>query len=182
MELARRDVLAALAAVGITGGVVAVTRSKGGDESLSDHEVETLVAVAEIAYPSEVSGVASFVRQYSVARVNDDSNYRTGVRDATSALDDATTDWFDDRFASLDRDTRSRALEEVGALAADPDPNGLRGERIRYYVLNELLYALYITPTGAKLAGLENPPGYPGGDTSYQQGPQGSRESQGPSG
>lgn len=171
MELSRRDVLAALAAVGVTGGVVVVTETESGTPSLSDREIGTLVAVAEVAYPSEVSEIDSFVRQYSAARVNDDRDYRTGVRDALSALDDATTDWFDGRFASLDRDTRSEALRQVGAVTADANPDGLRGERIRYYLLNELLYAFYATPTGAKLVGLENPPGYPGGDTSYRRGP-----------
>lgn len=171
MELTRRDVLAALAAAGVAGGAVVIANSESKDPPLSDREIATLVAVAEVAYPSEVSGVESFVRKYSVARVNDDDDYRTGVRDALGALDDATTDWFDGRFAELDRDTRSKALREIGAVAADADPDGLRGGRIRYYVLNELLYALYTTPTGAGLAGLENPPGYPGGDTSYRQGP-----------
>ncbi|MFB6079487.1 MAG: gluconate 2-dehydrogenase subunit 3 family protein [Haloferacaceae archaeon] len=171
MKLTRRDVLAALAATGVAGGVETMARSSPDSPEVTDHEVATLVAVADVAYPDEVTGVASFVREYSVARVNDDPDYRTGVRDAIGALDDAATDWFDGRYVDLDGETRAAALREVGALAADPDPRGVRGERIRYYVLNELLYALYTTPTGAGLAGLENPPGYPGGDTSYRRGP-----------
>ncbi|MCO8242764.1 MULTISPECIES: gluconate 2-dehydrogenase subunit 3 family protein [unclassified Haladaptatus] len=174
MELTRRDVLAALGAVGVAGGaaVFVDSESKSGTPPLSDHEVATLVAVAEVAYPSTISGVESFVRKYSVARANDDSDYRAGIQGALGALDDATSDWFDGKFVTLDEDTRSTALRQVGAVAGEPNPDGLRGERIRYYVLNELLFALYTTPTGSKLVGLENPPGYPGGDTSYQRGSQ----------
>ena len=176
MKLTRRDALAALAAAGAAGATGAVR--SGHDPSLSDHEIVTLVAVAEVAYPSAVSGIESFVEEYSVARVNDDPDYRTGVQEALSALDGATIEWFDAVFADLDHDAREKALRQVGALISDPDPDGARGERIRYFMLDELLFALYTTPTGAKLVGLENPPGYPGGDTSYRRGPPANRGSQ----
>jgi hypothetical protein len=42
---------------------------------------------------------------------------------------------------------------------------------VRYYVVNELLLALYASPTGGELVGIENPQGHPGGTASYQQGP-----------
>ena len=177
MQLTRRDALAALAAAGAAGATGAVR--SGHDPSLSDHEITTLVAVAEVAYPSDLSKIGPFVETYSVARVNDDPNYRTGVREALSALDGATIEWFGAAFADLDRSTRKKALRQVGALVSEPDPEGARGERIRYFVLNELLFALYTTPTGAKLVGLENPPGYPGGDTSYRRGPPSDRGSNG---
>ena len=174
MELTRRDVLAALAAAGVVGAGAYEygTRDEPDDPPLTDHETATLVAVAETVYPSAVSNVPAFARRYSVARVNDDADYRSGVREAVADLDRACTSWFDDRFAALEAETRETALREVGAVVAAPDPSGGRGERIRYYLVNELLYALYTSPTGAGLAGLENPPGYPGGDTSYQRGPQ----------
>jgi len=46
---------------------------------------------------------------------------------------------------------------------AGPDPDGVAGERIRYYLVNELLYAFYASPTGAGLVGLENPRPIPAG-------------------
>jgi len=55
---------------------------------------------------------------------------------------------------------------------ADPVPDGDDVERVRYYVVNELLFALYSSPTGGELVGLENPRGNPGGLASYQRGPQ----------
>ncbi|WP_020222302.1 twin-arginine translocation signal domain-containing protein, partial [Halarchaeum acidiphilum] len=81
MELTRRDVLAALAAAGVVGaGAHEYAERDGGsaDPPLTDHETATLVAVAEVAYPSAVSNVPDFARRYSVARVNDDADYRAG--------------------------------------------------------------------------------------------------------
>jgi len=45
------------------------------------------------------------------------------------------------------------------------------GHRVRYYLVNDLLFALYSSPTGGKLVGIENPQGHPGGTGSYQQPP-----------
>jgi hypothetical protein len=61
----------------------------------------------------------------------------------------------------------------MGADTADPDPDpdGTDAGRVRYYVVNELLYALYASPTGGELVGIENPRGYPGGTASYRRGP-----------
>jgi hypothetical protein len=50
-------------------------------------------------------------------------------------------------------------------------PNGNIPERIRYYVVNQLLYGLYTAPTGGRLLGIENPVGHPGGFESYQKEP-----------
>jgi hypothetical protein len=60
----------------------------------------------------------------------------------------------------------------MGVDLVDPDPDGFSAERVRFYLVNELLYALYSSPTGGTLLGLENPQGYPGGSESYQQGPE----------
>ncbi|MFB6269181.1 MAG: gluconate 2-dehydrogenase subunit 3 family protein [Halobacterium sp.] len=173
MELTRRDVLAALAATGAAVGAGAVLHSELDDDSpIGSHDVETLVAVAGVVYPSEVDGVASFVREYSVNRVRDRPEYAAGVADAVSELDDYAREWYDDDFAALDADDRDRALSGLGVDAADPVPDGTDRERVRYYLVNELLYALFTTPTGGELAGIENPQGYPGGTASYQRGPE----------
>jgi hypothetical protein len=59
----------------------------------------------------------------------------------------------------------------MGIDVVDSDPEGSDTEQMRFYLVNELLFALYTSPTGAKLAGIENPQGHPGGTTSYQQPP-----------
>jgi hypothetical protein len=179
MELTRRDVLAALSAASV-GSVAGCSKLTGGegddggptdDTPVGDHERETLVALAEVVYPSDVGSIDEFVREYSVARVHDDESYARGVSEAVAALDDYVAEWHDEPYAALPEATREETLDHMTVDTADPDPDGVTSERIRYYLVNELLYAFYSTPTGSELAGLENPPGYPGGIQSYQRGP-----------
>lgn len=179
MELTRRDVLGALSAAGV-GSVSGcaelldgdpTARTATDDDLVSAHEVETLVALAEVVYPSDVEGVDGFVQDYSVARIRDDPTYGRGVVEAVSRLDDYVAEWHEKSYAELSPSTRADVLDQMSVDAADPDPDGVARERIRYYLVNELLYAFYTTPTGAGLAGLENPPGHPGGTQSYQEGP-----------
>ncbi|WP_458209053.1 gluconate 2-dehydrogenase subunit 3 family protein [Haladaptatus sp. NG-SE-30] len=179
MELTRRDALAALAASGVAvAGGAAVLDSRRSDDSgdadasLSDPDIDTLVAVARVVYPSEVSGIREFVTTYSVGRVEDRSNYRRGMDDAIATLDDYATDWRDGRFVDLDAETQDTLLQQMGVADAKPEPDGTDAERIRFYLVNDLLFAFYTSPTGGKLAGIENPQGHPGGLQSYQRGPE----------
>lgn len=179
MELTRRDVLGALSAAGVgsvsgcsdllDGGTIG--EGPTDEDPITDHDVETLVALAEVVYPSGVTEIESFVRKYSVARVRDDRSYARGVSETVARLDDYVAEWHDDSYADLSASARMDVLEQMTVDTADPDPDGVAGERIRYYLVNELLYAFYASPTGAGLVGLENPPGHPGGTTSYQEGP-----------
>lgn len=171
MELTRRDVLAALAATGATVGAGATLLSEPDGDPVGDHEVETLVAVAGVVYPSAVAGVASFVEEYSVNRVRDRPEYAAGLADAVAALDEYSRDWNDADFVDIDPERREQTLDGMNVDAADPDPDGSDREQVRYYLVNELLYALFTTPTGGELAGIENPQGHPGGTASYQRGP-----------
>lgn len=174
MELRRRDALAALAAAGVAAGGVATLADRDDDDGsqpLGRREVDTLVAVAEVVYPGTVDGIPEFVETYSVTRARARPDYGEGVAAALATLDDVASDWYDGDVRTLDRETRDRLLRELGCDAADPDPDGTTAERLRYYLVNELLYALYTTPTGGALVGLENPQGHPGGTESYQQAP-----------
>lgn len=179
MELTRRDVLGALSAAGV-GSVSGCAELLDGDpaagtpadeDPISAHEAETLVALAEVVYPSDVEGIDGFVRDYSVARVRDDPAYGRGVVEAVSRLDDYVAEWHEESYAELPPSTRADVLDQMSVDAADPDPDGVARERVRYYLVNELLYSFYTAPTGADLAGLENPPGHPGGTRSYREGP-----------
>ncbi|MFC7165950.1 gluconate 2-dehydrogenase subunit 3 family protein [Halospeciosus flavus] len=171
MELSRRDVLAALSAAGVGAAAGCSVLPRRDSRPVGEHEVATLVAVAEVVYPSDVETVEGFVRDYSVERVRGDDDYAEGVSVAVADLDDYATDWYDGEYVDLTRTQREDLLDVMGVDTADPDPNGLAMERVRYYLVNELLFAFYTTPTGAGLAGLENPPGHPGGTQSYQRGP-----------
>ncbi|MXR50487.1 gluconate 2-dehydrogenase subunit 3 family protein [Halovenus sp. WSH3] len=176
MELTRRDAVAALAAIGGAGGAAyGYSRLRDDDSpepsSPSDeHVLDTMQAVAEVVYPSELSGREAFVEEFASARLATD-DHGAGIREAVAVLDDHTDTWYDEQFVSLPAVVRENALENLGADVADEDPTGSTAERVRYYLVNELLLALYSSPTGGKLVGIENPQGHPGGIESYQQGP-----------
>lgn len=177
MELTRRDALAALAASGVAvgGGAVLVGRNDGdgSDEPAIGDDLDALVALAEVLYPSEVAGHADFVETYVLGRLRAREEYRRGMADALADLDARAREWYGGEFASLTRGNRNALLAELGVETADPDPDGTTPERIRYYLVNDLLFAFYASPTGGELVGIENPQGYPGGIDSYQRGPNG---------
>jgi hypothetical protein len=174
MELTRRDALAALG----SGGVVAGVGASGVRQSLSEppdddrdlspeRERDLLLAVARIVYPSKLDGVREFVETYVAGRAEDREGYRESIRAALGTIDERARTWRGADFLSLNEAERETHLRELGVDTADADPGGTDAERIRYYVVNELLYALYTSPTG----GIENPQGHPGGTDTYQRGP-----------
>jgi len=183
-DLTRRDAMAALTAAGAAtalGGTLswAVLNEADDDdataEGFGERDRETLVALAEHLYPSAVTGIPEFVERYTVGRVRDRPEYAAGMREALAALDEYAVQWTDERFVDLDADRRGTLLHSMGVTRATPEPDGLDPERIRFYLVNELLFALYSSPTGGKLVGIENPQGHPGGTTSYRQPPDADR-------
>ncbi|WP_135854514.1 gluconate 2-dehydrogenase subunit 3 family protein [Halorussus salinus] len=179
MELTRRDALAALAAGGVAVGTGALLegnpfadgRGASSTDAAPEERMASLLAVAEVVYPTELSGVEEFVRTYALGRVEERPDYREGMVEALDTLDEYSKSWFDDDFRALDAETRATLLDQMGVDTASPAPEGADADRVRYYLVNELLYALYSSPTGGKLVGIENPQGHPGGATSYQRGP-----------
>lgn len=180
MNLTRRDVVAALSAAGVAVGGGAVVLSMDDSEEgtgendsggpLADKDYTTLVAAAEVLYPSELEGIEEFVTSYVQRRAEDSKEYAEGLGETVGYLNEYSQAWYDQPFAELDPADREEVFRESGAVTADPAPDGSDVERLRYSVINELLFALYSTPTGAELVGLENPQGYPGGIESYQRG------------
>jgi len=190
MELTRRDAAAALAAVGATGGVALGVRRATDDgaagdgagdgdadaswngDGLPDDEAvrEAMTAVARVVYPEAVSGIDAFVDGLLDGRL-DGSPHAEGVRTAVAEVESAARSWYDAPVADLSPAERDELLRELGADTAEENPNGTTAERVRYYVVNELLLALYSSPTGGELVGIENPQGYAGGAESYHRGP-----------
>ena len=189
MELTRRDAVAALATLGATtstagcvaptadaedrvGGEASGTGTDEGDSGVDEEVlIETLTAAAEVLYPSAVDGIDEFVGTFLSGRL-DEGPHAAGVRAAVDALETRAESWYGDRFAALDAEDRESLLRETGVAVADEDPNGTTAEQLRYYVVDELLLALYSSPTGGELVGIENPQGYAGGIESYHGGPQ----------
>lgn len=193
MRLSRRDALAALAGLSAAGGGVAVgsltTRDPpvagdertgedgavddGDREPAADDALSVLVAAAEVLYPSAVEGHRTFVDTYLDGRRRRDPDHYEGVVAAATELDAVARDWHGERFEDLAPETRDTLLRELGVDVADPVPGGNLSDRLRFFVVNDLLYAFYTSPTGGALVGTENPTGYPGGTESYQRGPRG---------
>lgn len=172
VELTRRDALIALGSAGVTTTALgAVAWSRLTDEEGKPDESETIVAVAEALYPRGTSGIESFVETYVVGRVQGREEYLDGVRTAARRLDEYARYRHDEPYATLDRETRQAVLDEYGLAEREPDPDGGEVQQVRYYLINELLFAFYASPTGGELVGIENPQGYPGGTDSYQYEP-----------
>ncbi|WP_318569690.1 gluconate 2-dehydrogenase subunit 3 family protein [Salinigranum marinum] len=192
MRLSRRDALAALAGIGAVGGGAGIVElaARGppvaGDDAgtvdatpdgpasagLDEDARAVLVATAEVLYPSAVTGHEAFVDTYVNGRVRGDPDHRAGLLSAVAELDAIARDWHSDAYPELARETRDRLLRDLGVDVADPNPEGPISSRLRWYVVNDLLYAFYTSPTGGRLVGTENPTGYPGGTESYQRGPE----------
>ncbi|SEH63586.1 hypothetical protein SAMN05192561_1174 [Halopenitus malekzadehii] len=198
MELTRRDALAALAAMGTGGAAVtgvahvrdgdaggpgndddgpgsdgetSMTSGDSDDSLLADPAiVEAFVAVAEPVYPDELSSIEEFVGTVIEGRLRE-APTADGIRETMTELDELATEWYGGRLPTIPAADRDRLLREVGADVAGEVPDGTLAERVRYHVVNELLFALYASPTGGELVGIENPQGHPGGTESYRRGP-----------
>ncbi len=188
MQLTRRDALVALGGAGVTAGAVGIGAGllgsdeggNGGDETdaastadrpLTAHRVETAVAAAGVFYPSEVTGIEPFVETYLEGLAAARPEHAASVGAAADRLDEFCERWWSRPFVDLSTERRERAPSEMGLAIADARPDGTDTERVRYFLVDELLYALYASPTGGHLLGIENPPGHPGGLSSYQRGP-----------
>lgn len=170
-RLTRRDALLALGALGFAEAGAAFHRSDAGDGPLTDSERERLRSLTDVLYPSAVSVDAEFLQTYVLGRYREQPDDREGAREALAVLEDAARERFGTGFASLSVENRERVLEAIGVRRVGPVPDGRRPERVRYYLVNDLLYALYSTPVGGRLLGKENPTGHPGGLDAYQRGP-----------
>lgn len=169
MELTRRDALLALA----SGGIVAST-ALGADEvgdAFTESDVETLADLAEVLYPSAVEPTAEFIETYVVGRYRSDEDRLAGLQSSLQVVRRTSVRETGRSLGELTVETRDDVLRATGADRAFPDPDGTTAQQIRYYAINDLLYALYTTPKGGELIGNPNPPGYPGGVEAYQQGP-----------
>lgn len=174
MELTRRDAIRAVVATGVvSGGALAVSegmvdRDPGAsDAEISTVEEATMRAVAEVLYPSQVEVTAEFVRTY--LRSLDDTRRPQVVR-ALRDLNEHAERTVGTPFHRIEPvASRERVLRSTGADRAASSPDGTLPARIRYHLVNSLLYALFTTPKGSELFGIRNPVGHPGGFATYRR-------------
>lgn len=155
--------------MGIAAGGVA--QQLGDRGTVSAEVTDGTVAVAEVVFPSSVSGNREFVETYLDGRTEGDGYSLEEIASLLDTIDREAKRSTGRSFTDLTPSKRDDVLREIGAAKAYPDPDGTVPQRIRYYLVNDLLYALYSSPTGGELVGNENPVGHPGGREAYQEGP-----------
>ena len=173
MKLNRRDALKALAVGGgAAGGSLALsemlvsTESPETDSGYSDADIETLYRVAEVVYPSSVEFTTGFIETY--VRGLDESRQAELSRTVTQ-LDDVTKGRYGTSFTEASSVSRSETmLRSLGVHRVQSRPDGTLPERVRYHLVNTLLYVLFTSPAGSKLAGINSPVGHPGGFARYR--------------
>ncbi|MBX0286462.1 gluconate 2-dehydrogenase subunit 3 family protein [Haloarcula salinisoli] len=167
MELTRRDALIALGGLGLPL-TAWLEDSEPTATELTSEDIETLLALSETLYPSDVTVNSDFIETFVAGQHQLDSDHTSGIVSALTGVRRASSRQTGRRPTELDPSERGDLLRSMGAARAYPDPDGTSVQQIRYYVINNLLYALYTTPKGGELVGNPNPPGYPGGTTAYQ--------------
>jgi len=171
MELTRRRVLAAAASggVGTTASLASFgtrsDRDSGAERArLSDPGLRTLAAVAETVYPAAVSDPIPLVEDY----LGYQPEHRVAaIRTAAAELNRTARARYGGTFAALSGRERLTLLRELGVDRTGAARDGTLPERIRYYLVDGVLYALFTNPAGGQLVGVTNPRGHPGGYDSY---------------
>ena len=175
MDLTRRQTVAAVLAGGV--GTGAVLRSLPAEDwssesrsgaDVTDGEAESLAALTEVVAPAGISDPAGIVAGYLGYQP---AGRRRAIREAIGALDRQARRRYGGTFATLSAAERERLLRELGVDRTAPVRDGTIPERIRYHLVNGLLYALYTDPTGSHRVGVDNPRGHPGGYESYAEDP-----------
>ena len=160
-ELSRRDALTALAAAGITSAAGCAGLS--ADEATDASPMETLVGLADVLYPSEIDPTAEFIETFMFGRITNEESYREELTAGIETLDELATDQQGGAFHTLGADQRRSVIENTDLRSGPSEPDGSDVARVNYYLLDELLFAFYSSPTGGELIGNKNPRGYPGG-------------------
>jgi hypothetical protein len=172
VRLTRRDAVKSLALGGLAGtGTVATSEfvvddGPTGSPELAPQDVKTLRSVAEVVYPSAVEVTVGFLetsfRSLPAQR-------RAALSGTIEELNDYTRARYGDPFYGVTSvSTRDAILRSMGVNRAPSDPDGTVPQRVRYHLVNTLLYVLFSHPRGSTLAGIDSPVGHPGGFATYR--------------
>lgn len=145
--------------------------ARDGERPMTSARIATLTALAEAVYPPAVDVDRDFVERRIVDRVEPQPGHFDGLVAAIDAVDGRARARFGAPVGVLSVDDRRRVLRSMGVTAVHPAPDGTTAERVRYYLINDLLFALLTSPISSDLTGIENPPGHPGGREAYRRGP-----------
>lgn len=151
MKLTHRDATEALSRL-------RTAPAHGSDVEPAAWTVETMAAVAETVFPDGVVVTDAFVDTYIRGRQRTDCHVRER-REALTVLDDRARHDHGAAFADVSVGRRADVLASLGVDDARAAPEGAVAERIRYYVVRDLLFALYVSPAGESLIGTGSSPG-----------------------
>lgn len=166
MRLTRRQALLGLIGASSVGGLGAyeLLDRTAIDGSLSDAGMDGLLTVADVVHPADPEEVEPVISAY-VDRLNESRT--RGLVTALSELDSRSRRLFGASFGALSRTQGERLLATLGVNRVQSRPEGTLAERVRYHVVNSVLYALLTHPVGTELYGIGNPAGFPGGFDSH---------------
>ena len=168
-ELTRRDAIGALTAAG-AASVAGCSSLFGGDET--NHEQATMRALASVLYPSQIDATDEFLQTYLYGRIADEAAYEADLQTAVETLDGLAQDQHGAQFRNLDTSQQRSVITETEIRSGESRADGSAVERLNYYLVDELLFACYASPTGGGLVGNENPRGWPGGFGYVPEAPQ----------
>lgn len=158
-------------------GRLSLDDAAGSDDSpASPADVETLTALATAILPSSFDVDESWVENRVLGRVEPKPGHFERLVAAIEAVDSHAKARFGAPVTSLPSSQRRGVLVSMGVTEVHPTADGTTAERVRFHLVNDLLYAMLTSPESSDLTGIANPPGYPGGTSVYTQGPGGERQ------
>lgn len=184
--LTRRELFTALGGTGLAatvygygvdsgGSLTGATESRSDTHPGSEYHIDVMTALAEAIYPPTVSVERSFVESRVLGRVEPKPDHFENLLTTVEAVDNHAKARFGGGITDIPAGRRRKVLQSIGVTTVHPAADGTTAEQIRFYLLNDLLYALFTSPAGGELMGIDNPPGYPGGREAYRRGPDGGK-------
>lgn len=176
-EPTRRQLLVALGGAAVTAGAYGYGTASKGTERLTDSHpatsahVKAATAVADAIYPQSVTVDESFVESAVFGRVEPTPGHFDALVETIEAVESHARARFGASVSGLSPGTRRQVLQSMNVTAVHATPDGTTAERVRFYLVNDLLYALFTSPRSRPLTGIENPPGHPGGLEAYRRAP-----------
>lgn len=169
----RRKAIQVVAGGGITGLLSVVAsdrlsnkRPTGMQSNISRGDFRTIQSVAEVVCPSPI-------------RVNDDlitlivefiPETRHPLLSTTCfELNEYSLKTYGAQYYQIDSvPARDKILRQLGVHRVHSNSTGLFPQRVRYHLVNTILYVIFTHPVGSSIVGQTNPVGFAGGFAKYQ--------------